>query len=196
MPFLQLVCRSQRVCIPSLAIILYLFIRIVSYILKTPLVPTEASPREQWERDRRDWDAQLQETWYVDQVEEPENLVGKSILVRWLDPLEAKEKKGWRCCVPLEGETWCEDEIERIDRAIIHVRVHLDLKPYPCEGHCNEENWYAEKPLPPKYPNIVTARRVSLQRSTVPLITRDQTGERVNGGKSETLELALFDSQL
>ena len=133
-----------------MAIILCLFTRIDSYILNVSLVPNQASPREKWELDRRHWDAQLQETWYVDQVEEPENHEGKSILVRWLDRLEAKEKKGWRCCVPLKGETWCTEEIDRPDRAIIHVRAHLDLKPYPCEGHCHKEIWYAEKPLPPQ----------------------------------------------
>jgi len=116
-------------------------------------------------------------------------------LGRWLSRLEAKEKKGWRCDVPVEGETWCRNEIERIDRAIIHVRTHLDLKPYPCEGRCNKENWYAEKPLPPNSPDIVTALPVSLQRSTLPLILRDQIGDSVNGGEQETLELVSFDSQ-
>lgn len=114
------------------------------------LVPNQATRGEMWEIDHRDWGAQLQETWYVDQVEEPENHVGKSILVRWLDPLDSKEENGWRCCVPLEGETWCTEKIDRIDRAIVHVRVHLDHKPYSCEGRCNKENWYAEKPLSPQ----------------------------------------------
>jgi hypothetical protein len=126
-----------------IATILCSFTWVISYVLNFSLVPNQAPLQEQWQRDRKDWDALLKEEWYLNQVEEPENHLGKSSLVRWLDRIEDKEKKGWRCCVPLEGETWCTDEIDRIDRAIIHVRVHLDLKPYPCEGNCNKENWYA-----------------------------------------------------
>lgn len=111
------------------------------------LVPSQASPQQQWQLDRKDWDALSQEPWYLNQVEEPGDNVGKSILARWLAPLEAKDQKGWRCCVPLDGETWCKQTITRIDRAIVHVRVHLDLKPYPCEGGCNKPNWYAERLL-------------------------------------------------
>ena len=113
------------------------------------LVPSQAPLPEQWQIDREYWDAQLQEPWYLDQVEEPENDVGKSILVRWLDPLEGKDQKGWRCRVPVPGETWCNETIKRVDRAITHVRAHLDLKPYPCEGGCNKPNWYAKSFLPP-----------------------------------------------
>jgi len=144
-------------------------------ILTPPLVLSQATLQEKWQRDRNDWDALSKESWFLKQDEEPLNHLGKSILVRWLYPLEDKEQKGWRCGVPKDGESWCRKEIARIDRAIIHVRSDLGLEPYPCEGHCNIPNWYAEKPLPPKYPNIVTALPVSLQGNIVPTIIRDRT---------------------
>lgn len=112
------------------------------------LVPSQAPLPEQWQIDREYWDAQLQEPWYINQVEEPENDVGRSILVRWLDPLEGKDEKGWRCRVPMPGQTWCNETIKRTERAITHVRAHLDLKPYPCEGGCSKPNWYVKSHLP------------------------------------------------
>jgi len=86
--------------------------------------------------------------WYLNQEEEPLNHSGQSILYRWLNLLETEQKKEWGCCVPLEEEKWCEYTNIRQDRAITHVRTHLGLKPYPCEGRCGNSDWYAEKPLP------------------------------------------------
>jgi hypothetical protein len=174
-------------------IILCRSIWVIADVLNPPLVPSQATPPEKWQLDRNAWDAQLQEAWYLDQVEEPLDHTGTSVLARWLHPLEGEGEKGWRCRAPIEGETWCTEEIKRKDRAVIHVRVHLDLKPFPCEGHCKKQNWYAEKPFLLKDPNIVIAPPASLQRSIVMLIVMDRTTKSVNGGKSETLELVPWD---
>jgi len=97
-------------------------------------------------RDRRSWEALFQEVWYLKQEEEPLNHLGQSILYRWLE--RSEERRCWSCCVPLEDGKLCGYIINRSDRAVIHVRGHLGLKPYPCEGNCWNEGWYAEKPSP------------------------------------------------
>ncbi len=147
LPLPQFICRFKRVRVPLIATPFCCSPWIVSEVVYIFLVPSQAPLQEQWKIDREYWDAQLEEPWYLNQVEEPENDVGKSILDRWLDPLEAKDEKGWRCRFPKPGETWCNETIKRFDRAIVHVRGHLNLKPYPCEGDCNKPNWYAKRLL-------------------------------------------------
>jgi len=102
------------------------------------------TPQEQWLIDREEWKALLREMWYLQQEEEPSIYSGKSVLIRWLDNFKPEGETGWTCCVPLENETWCGRRINHLDRAIAHVRGHLGLRPYPCEGQCGKEIWYAE----------------------------------------------------
>jgi hypothetical protein len=70
---------------------------------------------------------------------------GKSVLFRWLDEDEAGTS--WTCCVPLnnEGLGCGHAPFKRPDRALAHVRQHLDLKPFPCEGKCGNEGWYVPR---------------------------------------------------
>ena len=98
-------------------------------------------------RDKRSWEGLFQEMWYLKQEEEPLNHLGQSILIRWLNHFD-EEENGWSCRVPLEDGTCCARRFGRLDRAITHVRGHLGLKPYPCEGKCGNRDWYVEKPLP------------------------------------------------
>jgi len=111
--------------------------------MDVPKVPSEASPREKWLLDIKAWEELFQETWYLKQDEEPLDQSGQSTLFRWLDRFESEEGKGWTCCVPVEKDKWCRKKISRSDRAITHVRTHLGLKPYPCEGDCGNQAWYA-----------------------------------------------------
>ena len=99
-------------------------------------------------RDERDWEGLFQEMWYLKQEEEPSNHLGQSILFRWLNHFETEERKEWSCCVPLGNDKRCTYMSVRPDDAITHVRDHLGLKPYLCEGKCENQDWYAEKPLP------------------------------------------------
>jgi hypothetical protein len=112
-----------------------------------------------------------------------------SSLVRWLNLRETEERKWWSCCVPLEGGTWCKYESERIDRAVTHVRGHLDHKPYPCEGKCENQQWYAEEPVLPEFLNVAltiqSAPSVLLRPRIVALIIGDQTVDVVIGGESQ-----------
>ena len=120
----------------------------IQFATDVPIVPSEASRREKWLIDVKAWKEMFRKSWYLKQEEEPLNQSGQSILFRWLNHFETDERKGWSCCVPLEEETWCEYTNSRSDRAITHVRGHLGLKPYPCEGKCGNQDWYAENPLP------------------------------------------------
>jgi len=80
--------------------------------------------------DEREWEALFQEVWYLEQEEEPLNRFVGSILVRWLTRSD-EERNGWSCRVPLGDGRRCTQTIGRLDRAIIHVRDHVGLKPYP-----------------------------------------------------------------
>jgi hypothetical protein len=103
----------------------------------TPL--SQVSDRERWLIDREAWKALSQEMWYLNQEEEPSTTSGKSILVRWLSFLERKEGHCWQCCVPMQVEGWCLRTFpgsRTTDQVLEHIRDHLGLKPYPCEGAC------------------------------------------------------------
>ena len=67
----------------------------------------------------------------------------KSVLAQWLN--EVNDETAWKCSVPLDDEeSWClHPHFKRFDRALAHVRNHLGLKPFPCEGRCERGDWYA-----------------------------------------------------
>ena len=87
--------------------------------------------------------------------------MGKSVLERWINHPNTEDQSVWRCDVPLELEdgekTFCKEEFLRLDRAITHVRGHLDHKPFPCEGHCKKQNWYAQEPSQYSDPNVISS---------------------------------------
>ena len=108
-----------------------------------PKVPTQNTPKQSWEANRKVWKAYADLGWFKNQEIEPympNN--GKSILVRWLN----EDDKGisWTCCAPLDNEEHgCGHEpFRRLDRAIAHVRGHLGLEPFPCKEGCGNEGWY------------------------------------------------------
>lgn len=89
------------------------------------------------------WKAYTEFDWFMKQQHEPgmpNN--GKSILLQWL--IEVEEGTKWECRVPLDVElSWCNHRpFGRVDRAIAHVRKHLDFKPFACEGRCENGEWY------------------------------------------------------
>jgi len=97
--------------------------------------------RQKWEVDRRMWESYQTLVWFMNQDLEP-NMPHekKSILSQWL--AEVNGGTAWKCDVPLDGEdTWCcHPHLKRFDRALAHVRSHLGLKPFPCEGRCNKDD--------------------------------------------------------
>jgi hypothetical protein len=111
-----------------------------------PVLGTANTLLESWTADRKAWEAYEEEDWFMRQIFEPllpHN--GRSILIRWLK--DVVEGKSWTCCVPLDvEESWCDHgPFTRLDRAVAHVRRHLDLKPFPCGGQCGNEEWYVKK---------------------------------------------------
>ena len=53
-----------------------------------------------------------------------------------------EEKKGeWNCLFRVGGG--CATTFKRLERAIEHIRSHLNHRPYPCTGECNQgPTWY------------------------------------------------------
>lgn len=112
-------------------------------ILRTapPVLQNQNTVLESWMADREMWKEYEEFDWVIGQKVEPympHN--GRSILVRWLND----EGQSWTCCVPTNVEgRWCDHKpFGRPDRAIAHVRKHLNLKPFPCERRCGNEEWY------------------------------------------------------
>jgi len=108
-----------------------------------PKVRNQNTPQQSWEADRKMWGAYAKMDWFKNQELEPimpHN--STSILAQWLN--EVDEGKVWECRVPSDtAKTWCDHKpLKRFDRALAHVRTHLGLKPFPCEGRCETDGWY------------------------------------------------------
>ena len=117
-----------------------------------PIVLGQNTPLEKWKAGRKWWKAYYKVDWFMNQQLEPtmpHN--GRSIFLQWLN--EAEEGNSWVCRVPLDAELgWCDHKpFRRFDRAIAHVRKHLDFKPFPCEGRCGNNGWYV-----PEFPGNAT----------------------------------------
>ena len=109
-----------------------------------PVVPNQNTPQQSWEADREMWEAYADLDWFKKQDIEPNYPHnGKSILLQWLK--EDDKGMSWTCRAPLDSKAhWCgHGPFKRLDRAIAHVRKHLRLKPFPCQGDCGIEGWYA-----------------------------------------------------
>jgi hypothetical protein len=152
----------------------------------TPL--GQVSNRECWLIDRDAWEALSRSPWYLHQEIEPRDpRTGKSFLLQWLIPSAGQGR--WQCHVPIEGEGWCLKTFTRADRGITHVRGHLGHKPYPCQGRCGDQNWYAGEPLPRNSLNNTLTTYLALTAS-LPMrrsvfILGGQTCECVNTGESD-----------
>ncbi len=109
------------------------------------MVPTEYTIHECWEVDRAMFEALKREGWYINNEVEPDTWNGKSILTQWLNEVEKDGSKHLECCVPLVDQAgyWCRKTFLRLDRAITHVRNHLEHKPFVCGGYpsCKQEGW-------------------------------------------------------
>ena len=108
-----------------------------------PVLRSQNTPEQKWKADHDTLKEYNESDWFKNQDIEPlmpNN--GRSIFVRWLDGVG--EGQSWTCRVPLNVEgSWCDHKpFGRPDRAIAHVRKHLDLKPFPCAGRCGNEEWY------------------------------------------------------
>ena len=106
-----------------------------------PIVPNNSNRQEAWEVDRKMWKMYAGSDWFKNQELEPympHN--GKSILTQWLDEVD----EGIVCCAPLDSEeSWCGyGPFKRLDRAVAHVRKHLDFRPFHCGGDCGQAGWY------------------------------------------------------
>jgi len=88
------------------------------------------------------WAQVTTQEWVAKQQVEPLDQTGKSVLLDWLKGADDMGKS-WKCVVPLgHSTTWCEHApINRVHRAIAHVRMHLELRPYPCGGLCGMSDW-------------------------------------------------------
>ena len=112
-------------------------------------VPSQYTIHERWEIDSAMFEALKKEDWYTNNEVEPDCAWnGKSILTQWLNEVEKEGSKHLECCVPLvdvDGAIyWCRKIFPRLDRAIAHVRNHLEHKPFVCGGYpnCKQEGWY------------------------------------------------------
>ena len=108
-----------------------------------PTVPSMMLRRDKWLIDIKTLELYLQERWYLNQEMEPLTWNGKSILWKWLNQVEIEGRYKYSCCVPLQEDQWCTYMTHCLDCAIAHVRGHLGHNPYPCEGMCGNQHWYA-----------------------------------------------------
>ena len=118
----------------------------------SPVLQNQNTPQETWTADRKMWKAYYKMDWFMNQQLEPDlPHVGRSIFLQWLN--EVGEGNSWVCRVPLDVELgWCDHRpFNRLDRAIAHVRKHLDFKPFACEELCGNEGWYV-----PDFPGNAT----------------------------------------
>lgn len=119
-----------------------------------PVLRNQNTPQETWKADRKMWKAYDKLDWVINQQLEP-NMPhnGRSIFLQWLNEVEVEEGNSWVCRVPLDVELgWCDHRpFSRLDRAIAHVRKHLDFKPFACGGRCGNERWYV-----PEFPGNST----------------------------------------
>ena len=112
----------------------------------TPVVFSDCDCQEKWEIDRKNWKLNTELDWFKKQEIEPlYPFNGKSILTQWLK--EVNEGIGWVCSVPLDSEQrWCDHgPFNRLDRAVAHVRKHLNLRPFRCGGECGWVEWYVSR---------------------------------------------------
>ena len=93
-------------------------------------------------RTRETWAEVTRQEWVAKQQVEPLDREGKSVLLEWLKCLD-DEGKSWKCIAPLgHPKAWCEHApINRVHRALAHVRNHLGVRPYPCGGLCGTSEW-------------------------------------------------------
>ena len=112
-------------------------------LISPPKVANQNTPRQKWEAARKMWMAYEECHWFKNQELEP-NMPheAKSVLAQWLNQVDVTV---WQCVVPLDTEeAWCHHpHLKRFDRALAHVRSHLGLKPFRCDGKCGMNTWYA-----------------------------------------------------
>ena len=75
--------------------------------------------------------------WVLSGGLEPTDPRGRSILHEWL---VRDGPQLYVCTVPVHGRP-CSTKHNRQDRALTHVRKHLNARPYECNGRCGNPMW-------------------------------------------------------
>lgn len=83
-------------------------------------------------------DSILQQHWLYSNQKEPEDTTRRSVLTGFL---QRAEPDNTFVCL-FDG---CGKAFDRQDRAVGHIRMHLGLRPFSCDGRCGELTWYAKK---------------------------------------------------
>lgn len=81
----------------------------------------------------------MTQPWLRDGQSDPlDERTGQSVLLVWI---HNPEPKVYICQVPLENsEKYCGTRYQRQDRALTHVRRHLNYKPFACHGRCGTKD--------------------------------------------------------
>jgi hypothetical protein len=84
-----------------------------------------------------DWLVFSSQPWVTSGGLEPTDARGRSVLHEWLD---GSQPQFYICKVAVQGRP-CGVAHNRLDRALPHVRMHLNTKPYECNGQCGNPAW-------------------------------------------------------
>lgn len=86
------------------------------------------------------WKELLEQPWLHNGESDPlDERTGQSVLSVWI---HNPEPRVYICQVPLEDSgTYCGTKYQRQDRALTHVRTHLNYKPFICRGRCGMKDW-------------------------------------------------------
>jgi hypothetical protein len=86
------------------------------------------------------WRSFLNSDWLRNNVQEPK-ISGHSVLRQMLvQPPDPTDASVWICGVPIPNGI-CGKTFRRPDRAVTHIRRHLNHRPYPCDGGCGVPTW-------------------------------------------------------
>jgi hypothetical protein len=102
-------------------------------------IPT-AAPTIDISAQQKEWIASIRSSpWFRNNQSEPEDSPGQSIFLRFLG--RASESGTYVCLFRGCGKV-CNRTFDRRDRALGHVRQHLNHRPFWCGGRCFNANWY------------------------------------------------------
>jgi len=95
-----------------------------------PVIPT-----------RKLWKELSAQPWLHDGESDPlDERTGQSVLCVWI---HNPEPRVYICQVPLDDSgAYCGAVYQRQDRALTHVRTHLNYKPFACRGRCGMKDWW------------------------------------------------------
>ena len=102
-------------------------------------LPHNSVPPPHILRAEQDWRVFSSQSWVTSGGTEPMDVCGRSTLHAWLD---RPGPQVYVCKVPVRG-CLCGAEHTRQDRALSHIRKHLNARPfaYECSGQCGNPDW-------------------------------------------------------